>query len=96
MHSSEPLRERMDRTHMMYRALLDGYPRYHGDTRWCQYIADRYEIEEAEIPQRYHALKRKEKTYRETSEKLDVYERAQRYSEIYIYLIRSYPQLASC
>lgn len=77
-------RGHMERDRMMYRELLDEYPSYHGDPGWCHYIADRYEIEEAKIPQHYREAKRKEKKYGEISEKLDAYERIRNSFMVYI------------
>lgn len=58
----ETLRRTAERDYMIYRELWVGYPRYHEDPRWHQYILDKYGIEETEISQRYRETKRKEKT----------------------------------
>lgn len=94
--------ETLDRDYMMYRELLDDYSSFHVDPGWCHYIADRYEIEEAKIPQRYREAKRKEKKYGGISERLDAFERIRDRFVVYIPyeelsagspLLRSFPDL---
>lgn len=73
----EDLRRTLAREYMMYQ-LLDEYPKYQGSPEWYQYFSRKYEIEEAEIPQRYRDAKKREKKYSEMREKLNTYEKAQR------------------
>lgn len=87
----ETLRHTLERDHVMHRELLDEYPIYQKEPEWCHYISRKYEIEEGEIPQRYLEAKRAKKEYREIREKLDVYERARSYFEVYI----SYTELSA-
>lgn len=74
----ETLSRTVERDRRMYYELLDDYPRYHGIPEWRQYISGRYKIEEAEIPQRYREVKKREEEYEEMREKLDAFSRAQR------------------
>lgn len=87
----ETLRRTLERDHMMYRELLDEYPRYQKDPEWHRYISRKYEIEEGKIYQRYREAAGKEKKYGEMREKLDLYERARSDFKIY----KSYLELST-
>lgn len=67
----------LERDHIMYRELLDEYPKYQNDPEWFLYFSQKYGVPESELPYYYREARKRNKEYKVMKEKLRSFDRAQ-------------------
>lgn len=67
----------LERDYMMYRKLLDEYPKYQNEPGWCLYFSKKYGVPKSKLSNYYREAHKKNEEYEVLREKLSTFNRTQ-------------------